>query len=778
MNIYILLIFKKAVLLTFISLAFLQISHTQVVSAFLNHQLLDQHHATVSARITQYDHQRYNAVTNQTKFELKAAIQKQSFQQSNWKIIASTTPVNNEADALDYSITFKCTSGILQQASISVDIDINDWSAENYVVMPAAVYNGNRYEWRKLRYSPKLYEVQDIGIDKPIILTDIPKLSESDGVSRIQERMGSMSTPSLGFISKNTKKGFWLLAKQKNNCGDYGIGIEESRNRKHAIISITSPIVRELFVYKNCDAHVPSWDKPKDFKNGDEITIVFRLYSFDAPETQDIFNKFADIRKKFETDTSLPNSLSYSSCIQLLEEKFNEKNWVEKYGYYSVGFRENFLQDWQIGWTGGMISTYPLLFAGNEQTKKNVLRNFDWLFPNGISPSGFYYDAGRNGTEWITGDIRKPQSKNWHLIRKSGDAVWYIVKQFMLMEKQGITVKQSWKDGNKRVCDAFVKLWNRYHQIGQFVDANTGDIIVGGSSSGGIIPAALTLASNYYHHPEYLKTAKAIAIYYNENFTKKGISCGGPGDALQNFDSESSYGLVESYTALYELSNEKKFLEMAENAAKQFATWVVSYNYQFIDTTSYAKAHIHTTGSVYANTQNKHTAPGICTASGLALLKLYRFTNNTFYLNLLHDIAHNITQYLPHVKKPLGNANAGWVSERINMTDWESPENIGYVLPLSTWAETSLMLTTTEIPGLYVQPKNNFFIAFDNVEVKAISITQNSLQLQIKNTTPVDATLTIMEDNNTKNVLSENFMFDSKKILIPAGETKEMIFKK
>ncbi len=101
-----------------------------------------------------------------------------------------------------------------------------------------------------------------------------------------------------------------------------------------------------------------------------------------------------------------------------------------EHGYYSVGPRTNFLQDWQIGWTGGMISTYPLLFAGGEQTRRNVLRNFDWLFPDGISPSGFFWDAGANGTEWIGGDIRKPHTGNWHLIRKSGDAVFFIVKQF------------------------------------------------------------------------------------------------------------------------------------------------------------------------------------------------------------------------------------------------------------------------------------------------------------------------------------------------------------
>ncbi|MBC7588802.1 MAG: hypothetical protein H7178_10650, partial [Chitinophagaceae bacterium] len=437
-----------------------------------------------------------------------------------------------------------------------------------------------------------------------------------------------------------------------------------------------------------------------------------------------------------------------------------------------------YLQDWQIGWTGGMISTYPLLFAGNEQTRKNVLRNFDWLFPNGISPSGFYWDAGQKGNEWIGGDIRNFHTKNWHLIRKSGDAVWYIIKQFMLMEKQGTTVKPSWKEGNQKVCDALMKLWNRNHQLGQFIDSQTGEIIVGGSSSGAIVPAALALAAQYYQQPNYLTAAKEIADYFNENFTKKGISCGGPGDALQAFDSESAYALVESYITLYEHTKDTKWLTIAEDAAKQFATWVVSYNYRYNDTTAFAKAHIHTVGGVYANVQNKHSAPGMCTASGIGLLKLYRYTNNIFYLDLLQDIAHNITQYLPHPKKPLGNAPIGWVSERVNMTDWEGPQTIGYILPISTWAETSLMLTAIEVPGLYVQAAKNIVIPFDNVTVQTLGNNATELTIKVTNPTPVDANINLMEDRNSGSILGENALFNCKKISVKAGESIELIFKK
>lgn len=733
-------------------------------------QWLAKYKGAIFLRINQYNPDQYNLLINQDRFGAGTGKQVRNFQQSKWEITSEANIVDGKKETADFKVRFKCIGGNLKSASCSVDLDFSNWSEKNYVLFPSAVYNGNRYPWRRLRYSPKLHDIKDIGADKPIIINDVPKLSENGGVSRIQERSGSMSTPSIGFRDDSSKKGVWLRCPQGNNLGDFGMDIAENRDRSKATISITSPVVREQYLYKMCDARFPSWDVPKDFREGDEIVITFRLVGFDAPQTQSIFDKFAEIRKDLIIDDKLINTLPYSECMKTLEKKFNEKNFVPQYGYYSVGMRENYLQDWQIGWTGGMISTYPLLFAGDAKTKENVLRNFDWLFPNGISPSGFYWDAGQKGTEWIGGDIRNQHTKNWHLIRKSGDAVWYIIKQLMLMEKLNLVVKPSWKEGNQKVCDAFVKLWNKYHQLGQFVDSQTGEIIVGGSSSGAIVPAAMVLASNYYGRTQYLETAKEIGSYFNDNFTEKGISCGGPGDALQNFDSESAYALVESYVSLYEATKDKNWLTAAENAAKQFATWVVSYNYKYPENTAFFKSNIHTTGGVYANIQNKHSAPGICTASGLGLLKLYRYTGDKFYIELLRDIAHNIPQYLSHPLKPLGETPFGYVSERVNMSDWEGPESIGYLLPISTWAETSLMLTTIEIPGLYVQPDKSYFVVFDNVEVKLIADTKREMVLQLENPTPAEAIVTILEENSSKQ--------NNREVSLKPGEVKKMAFKK
>ena len=170
-------------------------------------------------------------------------------------------------------------------------------------------------------------------------------------------------------------------------------------------------MVREKYKYLITDSQFPSDDVPATFKTGDEVLLKLRLYAFRADKLQVLFDKFADVRKDFSGKNKYNNVLPLSEAFRVQEEKFNRDNWVNEFGYYSVGMRENFLQDWQIGWTGGMISTYPLLFAGDKETEKRVLRNFDWLFADGIAPSGFFWDSGEDGNKWYGGDIRKPHTK-------------------------------------------------------------------------------------------------------------------------------------------------------------------------------------------------------------------------------------------------------------------------------------------------------------------------------------------------------------------------------
>ena len=704
-------------------------------------------HTAIAAHITQYDTSHFNKVINRKKISFFKEDVTVEMNGASWEVQKKITPVAGKINCFDVQLFFHCTAGSLSNASLSLDIDIVKWAKGNYVLLPAAVYNGNRVNAVKQPYLSFWADARDIGIDKPQLVSDIPRLNINEGPSAFQQRSGDMSTPAVGYFNPAEKKCFWMLMGQGNSRGDYGIDMEENNSRTKASITITSPVLRELHSYFIADNAAPTNDNPANFVAGDTLTIAARIYFFDAARVQDLYNVFPAIKTDILHEKPSPPAVPFSTAYSMLQEKFNRQNFEPNFGYYSVGLRENCFQDWQIGWTGGLISTYPLLTNGTDNTVKNVIKNFDWLFTGGISPSGFFWDTGEKGDKWLGIFPGTSVGKDLHLIRKSGDGLFYAFKQFDAFKQKNISIKPSWQKGTKTVADAFVKTWKKYGQLGQYVNNTSGELIIGGSTSGGIVPGALMLASAYFNEPVYAMAAKEIAQDYFDKYVSKGLIYGGAGDAMQNFDSESCYGLLESYMVLYEQTGEKKWLNMAEDVAMQFATWVSSFDFVFPPKSTLAKLGKQTTGVVWANTQNKHGAPGICTHSGVALLRLYRATGNAYFLHLLQLIANAIPQYMATKENPIAGLQTSWISERVSTTDWL--EGIGEIYPGSTWSETAMMLTATELPGIYVDADKQRVVCFDQVKATILKTTKNNMLLEIFNPTIYNCTVTILTDNKS-----------------------------
>ena len=141
----------------------------------------------------------------------------------------------------------------------------------------------------------------------------------------------------------------------------------------------------------------------------------------------------------------------------------------------------------------------------------------------------------------------------------------------------------------------------------------------------------------------------------------------------------------------------------------------MAYNYHFPKETEFEKLGMKTTGCVFANVQNKHAAPGICTLSGFSIYQLYCATGEKKYLELFLDITESVSQFMSTDERPiyswevpkdamlLENGNntkverekqkAGFICERVNMSDWETEKCIGGVFPGSCcWCETSNLM--------------------------------------------------------------------------------------
>ena len=159
---------------------------------------------------------------------------------------------------------------------------------------------------------------------------------------------------------------------------------------------------------------------------------------------------------------------------------------------------------------------------------------------------------------------------------------------------------------------------------------------------------------------------------------------------------------------------------------------------------------MRTTGTVYANVQNKHSAPGICTLSGDSLLKLYRATGKRRYLELVRDIAHALPQYLSRADRPIAACDGrpmppGWMNERVEMSDWLEP--VGEIFHGSCWCEVSLMLAMAELPGLHVRTDTGEVCVLDHVDTSVLVDSPDRLTLRLSNPTPFPARVRVLAEN-------------------------------
>ncbi|MBU8901530.1 MAG: hypothetical protein KOO69_02205 [Victivallales bacterium] len=711
-----------------------------------------------------------------------------AFGGGKWQCRIQADEIAKNQNAIDLVVHFELIEGAVKQVNAGITFSFDDWSTDNYVLMPAAVYNGNRFDSRRMEYPPLHTDVADIGVDAPTIVSDIPRLNSHDGKSEIQLLARDLATPAIGFHAPKTGKGFWCLNDEHTEHGPIGMFIKESDDRKRGEITILSPGVREDVQYTMCNTQLPSQDRGADLQAGDEIVLRMRLFCFECPEIQSLYDYFVGIRKDLTEDVVPKQELPFSEAWKLLEEKHNRDNWVEEKGYYPDSLSilgSNGLRLWRPGWCGGLMVTAPLLSDGDETSRQRVLRNLDFAFQHGQSDCGFFRNSTGESRDYYGDSMRPkrfPHANNWHLTRKSADVFYFIFKHFALLDSEDVAMqpKAAWLEGTRKCADAFVRLWKQAGQFGQRVDIETGKLIVGGSASASLAIAGLALASQYFDCDEYLEVATASGDYYYENFVKKGITTGGPGDAMQCPDSESAFGLLESFVVLYEVTGDEGWVKKACDMAHQCATWVTSYDFEFPPESTFGRLGMSAIGTVWANTQNKHSAPGICTLSGSSLLKLYRATNNSFYLELIREIAHSLPQYVSREDRSICDMPSGWINERVNLGDWEGKKGIGEVFYGACWPEVSAMLTYTELPGVYIQPDTATVCAFDNIDAKIVENTEDKFIIELGNPTKFEASVKVFVENSTdtKNIFGYDYMSNCSTVVLAPVSSHTLEFMK
>ncbi|WP_448635072.1 hypothetical protein [Pedobacter panaciterrae] len=133
----------------------------------------------------------------------------------NWSMQFKASPVSKHPGVMDVSTSFRLNSGVAKSSAVSVSFDFSKWNPENYVLVPASVYNGNRYRAIGNSYSPQYPKDMYYNPSVPLTISNNPRLSiESNKASLVELTTGNVATPALCFFSKRNKKDLlYLLSK-------------------------------------------------------------------------------------------------------------------------------------------------------------------------------------------------------------------------------------------------------------------------------------------------------------------------------------------------------------------------------------------------------------------------------------------------------------------------------------------------------------------------------------------------------------------------------------
>lgn len=659
----------------------------------------------------------------------------------------------------------------MDNAGVAVAFDQYDWCSDNYVMIPAVVYNGNRERIVNRQYATGLDATDYYRKDLALTSNPIPQLSPDFGApSRLEVSVCNAATPVITYYDRKKGKGTFLFTDQgiswDGGMKDHALIVEESRDRSVASFVISAPGVREKkpeFI-----GFSESPDRGLSVKKGDKVIIRVCKVDFQAKDIPAFLGRFMKERKLHVLAETPRNLIPMSKVSQMMVKDIDERYYQGEKGSFYCPENANWMS---YGWIGGMMNTYPMLALGDKDHLQKVKNTFDFGLLNGYGESGYYFDVlGADGK--VLHRDAADQHPEIGLTRKNADLLYWMTKQLMLLDKQGhhAEISLKWESQMKNLANAFVKTWRENGTWGNYLNIHDGRIAVWNTTGGVMAVAGLVLAAQYFHQPEYLAVAREAARYYYDQFSLRGFTSGACGDILQNADSETSIALATAMITMYEATGEPEFLKAAEAAACLCATWVVSFPYQLPMDTPLGKLGTNFTGAVWASTQNKHGAPGFCTQSGDVLFKLYRATGNRLYADLLRDVIH------AHAE---GIQPNGKITERLTYCDADSR---GSRLDggKTGWTETNGALMSIEIPGIYVRMDHQDVYVFDHVNLIGKKKSKGGLSLTLQNPTPYDAVVTIFAENGAQAArpLGDNaFLNWHQKVKVKAGTTRTVLVK-
>ena len=131
------------------------------------------------------------------------------------------------------------------QCGVGFEFTATNWTTNNYVFAPAAIYDGNRFDIAYIRYAPYItnWEMPKKP-NRPVVTTNIHHLNKNGMDARIDFLAGETSAPMVGYWDSVKKEGHLYLADPAPPLGETGFSVRESPKKGTCAFVISAPGVR------------------------------------------------------------------------------------------------------------------------------------------------------------------------------------------------------------------------------------------------------------------------------------------------------------------------------------------------------------------------------------------------------------------------------------------------------------------------------------------------------------------------------------------------------
>lgn len=255
----------------------------------------------------------------------------------------------------------------------------------------------------------------------------------------------------------------------------------------------------------------------------------------------------------------------------------------------------------EAGWSGQsfmqarhMIDTYAR--NGDRQLLSDGLSCLDaWVetqFPNGL----FQINYRRSVTkEYLPADVC---NLSWGAAEAA--------KAYTLLQKLGINRTRYLKFA-ERVCDFFIEHFDEKTGFGLKWSMD-GEKVADGGSIGGFTVMAMLAVYNASGKEKYLDCAKRGMRLYAERDIDNFVCMAGAIDCAC-VDKETAYPFIRAALDLYDITNEKRYLEIAQKAAYYFQSWMYYYDALYAEDSEFSKLGYYTSGGTAVSTQHPAIDP-------------------------------------------------------------------------------------------------------------------------------------------------------------------------